>query len=41
MEIIILALFSITDIVLYIFLAKKYKTYNVFTISKYCLKEYF
>ena len=41
MEVIILIIFFITDIILYLFLAKKYKTYNLFKISKYWMKEYF
>ena len=41
MEIIILIIFLITDVILYMYLAKKYKTYNLFKISKYWMKEYF
>lgn len=38
---IIFAIFFIaTDLIIYIYLARKYKTYNPFKISKFWIKEY-
>jgi hypothetical protein len=40
LDIIFTILFFITDFVIYIYLARKYKTYNPFQISKFWIKEY-
>lgn len=34
-------LFIVTDLILYFYLAKKYKTYNLFKLAKFWTKEYF
>ena len=41
MEILFTILFILTDIVLYLYLAKKYKTYNPFKVANFWIKEYF
>lgn len=41
MELMLSIIFILTDVFLYIYLAKKYKTYNVIKISKFWMKEYF
>ncbi len=40
MKILLTILFILTDIILYIYLANKYKTYNPIRIAKFWMKEY-